>query len=196
MIKNSSAGLGMAYPFNKEILMKEDQNLSIVIYKNNGLTIIELMIVISLIAMLMAIGVVSYKTLGVTNKLNTATNDIYYDFVFARTKAMEGQSCVTISFNKTIKINGIDTNIDYLITESKICDVNDISKILKMKKLDKNISLLQSISQITFDHQGFINGVSNTTLTVKIKASNKTLARDITINKFGRIRLGSIYESN
>ena len=164
---------------------------------NLGITIVELMIVIAIVAMIMAIGVVSFKTLGANNRLNAISRDIYYDFIFAKTKAMEGQTCVTILFNRTLKINGTNSTIDYLITESKTCDTNDLSNILKIKKLDKNISItLSNNNPLTFDQQGFINGVNNKTLTIKVKTSNKTIARDLTINRLGRIRLGNIYEAN
>ena len=137
-------------------------------------------------------------------KLNEATNEIFYDLLFAKIKAMENQTYIRVCFDKEININNQNIKSDYLIAEAKIgstdCTFNNLKKILLQKNITRygiNINKQINVSNITFDPNGFIIGINNTTLKFTTKPpGDKTLVKEIKINRFGRITVGDIYEQN
>lgn len=104
-----------------------------------GLTLIELMITISIIAILMSLAVPSFQSMTASSNLTTATNDLVNTLAQARSnairrggrvtvcKSVNGTQCATtgnweqgwIVFNDTTK-SGTDANVDTVagITEA------------------------------------------------------------------------------
>ena len=162
---------------------------------SNGMTLVELMVVIAIMAILLFFTSSAFTTHGPLNKLGSISKEIYYDLYFAKFRAMEDQREVSICFDKNLRINGENRIFDYLIVKSWNCD-NFVNPIKRKKITTKKISISTHPSKITFSPTGFLEGLNNTTLTIEAKGYGKSIARDIVINRLGRIVLGDVYEKN
>lgn len=63
-----------------------------------GFTLIELMVVITILGVLLAVGIPSFQQLIVNNRIVTNTNDMVADFALARSEALKrgGSTVVTV----------------------------------------------------------------------------------------------------
>ena len=159
------------------------------------MTLVELMVVIAIMSILLFFTSTAFTTHSPLNTLGSISKEIYYDLYFAKFRAMEDQREVSICFDKNLRINGANRSFDYLIIRSWTCD-NIINPIKRKKITTKNISISTHPSKITFSPTGFLEGLNNTTLTIEASGHGKPIARDIVINRLGRIVLGDVYEKN
>ncbi len=173
--------------------------------KDEGFTLVELMVVITLIALMLLMGQATFKTRKWVNKLNSESKEFYYDLIFAKMTALENQNYISICFNRNMKINN-DSNstpIDYIIIKSDDCNLTSITNpddIIKIKQAEKGsvrVNKIISSPRVTFDPNGFVDGITNLTISLTTSPPNNTkIAQDVTINRFGRIRVGNTYETN
>jgi len=194
----------MTFMLRRQSRIKGKENTNISNIKNllgsNGLTLIELMVVISIIGIMLLSGGFYLKNFSAQNKLNNLAQNVFDDLTFAKFKAMEGQTFISICFDKNIKINnGTPVTMDYLIVRSMDCNASHFDAILKTRVMSEgttNFTKQINTNRITFDPNGFVEGVNNITLTLKAHHADEDIAKDIIINRFGRIVIGDMYEEN
>ena len=66
-------------------------------YRSRGFTLIELMVVISIMAVLLGIGVPSFKSFIAGQRVKTAAGDFSLALVFARSEAIKRNADVTVT---------------------------------------------------------------------------------------------------
>ena len=66
-------------------------------YRSRGFTLIELMVVISIMAVLLGIGVPSFKSFVAGQRVKTAAGDFSLALVFARSEAIKRNADVTVT---------------------------------------------------------------------------------------------------
>jgi len=64
--------------------------------KSSGFTLIELIVTVSIAAILMSIAVPSFKTMIDSNRLSTGTNELVSAFILARSEALKRSQTVTV----------------------------------------------------------------------------------------------------
>ncbi len=61
-----------------------------------GLTLVELMVVITIVAVLLALGVPSYRYVTSSNRVSSEVNALLGDLMFARSEAIKEGATVTV----------------------------------------------------------------------------------------------------
>ncbi len=167
--------------------MRRDKNRS-----RSGLTLMEVMVAIAIVAILTGIAYPSFRKMRASLRLNAAARALYGDIQLARIKAMEKSVSYTIIFGQ--QVSGV--TYDYVIIEDKnnngICDSPDcgttgddviIKKVLISSEFP-HISISPNISYLRFNMRGFVSSNGSITLTNQYGKSAK-----VTISALGRIKL-------
>lgn len=76
----------------------------------NGFTLIELMVTISVAAILLALAAPAFQGLLISNRITAQTNDLVSDLAFARSEAIKRGVRVTVCFANTATTCGAGTN--------------------------------------------------------------------------------------
>lgn len=85
-----------------------------------GFTLIELVVSISILAVLSGIGAPAFMSMISTQRLKTATFDLYATLTFARSEAIKRNSVVTIAPRGGNFANGYDVDTGGLVLRSQI----------------------------------------------------------------------------
>ncbi len=174
--------------------------------KQNGFTLVELMVVIAIIAIITTIAIPTYKHMRANFRLKGAGKELFSDLIFCKTKATETGNGCTVIFNKTI---GSET-YDYVLIQDKqtnpsdsgYCEYDAADKLILKRKIDKEYKNViisgntlgrndNNLSMIRFNRRGFpLNnngGFGGGSITFKETTYGKTLK--ISINKVGKITI-------
>ena len=168
-----------------------------------GVTLVELLIVVVLAAILMSIGVPSYKYVTNSNRMSTEINSLLGDLQYARSEAVrEGQNvtvCVAQSTNPASPScaasgtatwqNGwiifADVNNDGVIDTTK----DPVLRIQNALTSSDTLVANPATSTITFNKEGFAHlGNATTTITLDDSADDKTYARCLDITQAGMMQ--------
>jgi len=76
----------------------------------NGFTLIELMVTISVAAILLALAAPSFQSLMISNRITAQTNDLVSDLAFARSEAIKRGATVTVCFANSATSCGAGTD--------------------------------------------------------------------------------------
>ncbi len=108
--------------------------------KNNGFTLIELMVALAIFGILIAVAAPSFTGMMANFRLKQAMQDIYSNFQLAKTTAIKTNSLCTVTFNQTVGAEtydyvvyiDADGDLEYdageqLITRIKWSDYKDVS---------------------------------------------------------------------
>ncbi len=74
-------------------------------YKQSGFTLLELLIVVTIVGILGMLAVPSYRTLLLNNRLATATNDLLADLALARAESSRTGKRVTLCISSNAETN-------------------------------------------------------------------------------------------
>jgi type IV fimbrial biogenesis protein FimT len=165
-----------------------------------GVTLVELLIVVVLAAILMSIGVPSYKYVTNSNRMSTEINSLLGDLQYARSEAVrEGQNvtvCVAQSTNPSSPScaasgtatwqNGwiifADVNNDGIIDTTK----DPVLRIQNALTSSDTLVANPATSTITFNREGFAHlGNATTRMTLDDSADDTTYARCLDITQAG-----------
>ncbi len=167
-----------------------------------GVTLIEMMMVITVAAILMGIGVPSYRYVTTSNRVSTEVNDLLGDMQFARSEAIkEGQS-VTVcpSSNGTSCLAGTTTWQQGWIVFSDVngnAAVNAPSDVVlrvqaAFTSAQDTFQSDNAVSAVTFNREGFAVGLPATaagyiTLTLHSTPNNSQWTRCLQIGMVGML---------
>ena len=132
-----------------------------------GFTLIETITVMSIVAILMAIGVPSYRYITTANRMSSDINGLLGDFQYARAEAIkEGQTvsvCATTDF-VSCTTAGVAWQTGWLVfTDSPaLGTINGNDTVLRVQKAFSNQDTLQgdnTIRFVSFNREGFTTGL-------------------------------------
>lgn len=164
-----------------------------------GFSLIELMVSISLLAMLAISGIPSFLSLIQSNRVDAQANDFISHLNFARSEAVKRATRITLckSANQTSCTSNGDWDQGWIVfvDDQNQAAVQDPSAILRVHgnldntHLSANGSLVDSVS---YNEQGFINPLTGTffggTFTL-CSGGSGSIAKTITLNSTGRAKL-------
>jgi type IV fimbrial biogenesis protein FimT len=137
----------------------------------SGMTLVELMVTIMLVAILMTIGIPSYRYVTNSNRATSEVNSLLADMQFARAEAIKEGQFVTVcpSTNSTSCVaNSSIWNTGWIVFSdvngNGIVDAGDT--VLRVEKAfsvagDSFISD-NNVSVLTFNREGFVSGLPST----------------------------------
>jgi type IV fimbrial biogenesis protein FimT len=168
-------------------------------YASRGVTLVEILVVMGIVAMLMAIGIPSYKYVTNANRISAEINGLLGDLQFARSEAIkegrtvsvcvssDGTSCLTVSPDTNWQkgwivfsdVNGdgnIDTTTGDLLLRAQP----------RFKGTD-SFSANNTISAITFNREGFASVTNGTLITLHASPVSQGSTRCLSVTLVGLI---------
>lgn len=167
-----------------------------------GVTLIELLVVMVIVAILMSIGIPSYRYITTDNRMSTEANQLLGDLQFARSEAVrEGQSitvCVASSTNPTsptCAASGTTTWEKGWIVFSDINGDQTIDAgdpVLRIENTfigGDTFGSSNNVSAITFNRSGFVNqlGASQVKVTLKESTDSSAYTRCLYLSQAGML---------
>ncbi len=169
--------------------------------KNRGFTLIELMVTVSIAAILLSIAVPSFKTMLKNNRVTTSSNEFVAALILARSEALKRNNTVSVCTttdqqscsNSTDFANGWivflncndDGSIDNGASDTS-CDGAPEEIIKVHEKLNK-VSIKstgEAKSILTYQYSG-----RSDTVTLELKEEGKnTVEKKIIISRTGRVK--------
>jgi type IV fimbrial biogenesis protein FimT len=160
----------------------------------SGVTLVELMMTLSLVGILMAIGVPSYKYVTNANRLSAEVNGLLGDMQFARAEAIkEGQTVVicsstdraTCSGNTSWKTGWI---VFSDVNNNKSVDAGDtIWRVQNGFNSNDTFVADNNTAAVSFNREGFAPGANAVTITLKDSTANQKWTRCLKINIVGML---------
>lgn len=143
-----------------------------------GITMLELVMVISIAAILMVIGVPSFRYMSTANRISSEVNGLIGDMQFARAEAIkEGQNVVACASSDGATCNNTNTWQNGWVVCSDInnsgnCDAGDpIFRVQKAFTSTDTFTASGNTTSIPFNREGFAVGLPGI---VTIKLHNAT----------------------
>lgn len=167
-----------------------------------GVTLVELLTVITIVGVLMAVGIPSYKYVTTDNRTSTEANELLGDLQFARSEAVrEGQAitvCVASSTNPTspsCAASGTTTWQNGWIVfgdlnNDQTIDTGDpVLRIQNAFASSDTFGSSNSVSAVTFNRSGFVNqlGAAQVTVTLHDSTSYVTYTRCLYLTQAGML---------
>jgi type IV fimbrial biogenesis protein FimT len=153
--------------------------------KPRGFTLIELMVTLSLMGILMALAIPSFQQLIASQRLSSATNELYVSLLQAR--SVNGTQTWTQGW-----ITFVDST---RTTANPSVDANE-TKTFVVQGLSDNLIIKGNLGYVSFSADGqprsMLGGPGNGTLRVcssSSSLSDAVRARDLVINAVGRVTI-------
>jgi len=140
---------------------------------DKGFTLVELMITLSIAAILMSMAVPSFTTAIKNNRLTTQANELISSLNYARSEAIRRGASVTLTSASA------NWHTGWTVTDK------DNVVIRNHTAFDGSSSLVGSATTLTYKSTGFINGASAITFTLCDDRTAET-GRAISISLTGR----------
>lgn len=175
-----------------------------------GLTIIELMVVMVILAVVLAMGLPSLRDFLVRGQVGTITSEFSNDVARARTEAINRNGCVTICLSSntsnaltggtpTCATSGSDWQVGWIVFANPSCSstqnnpTTNGSTLISVRQKGAGTFELSPASgsamrRITFDARGVTTGVQkNLTLAYTPENTDSPHYRSICISSAGRV---------
>lgn len=175
-----------------------------------GLTIIELMVVMVILAVVLAMGLPSLRDFLVRGQVGTITSEFSNDVARARTEAINRNGCVTICLSSntsnaltggtpTCATSGSDWQVGWIVFANPSCSstqnnpTTNGSTLISVRQKGADTFELSPASgsamrRITFDSRGVTTGVQkNLTLAYTPENTDSPHYRSICISSAGRV---------
>jgi type IV fimbrial biogenesis protein FimT len=165
-----------------------------------GFTLVELATVMTIVAILIAIGVPSYRYVTTSNRVSAEVNGLMGDLQFARSEALkEGQTvsvCISSTDGKSCVTGTNSWENGWIVFSDPTgnATVDGNSTILRVQKQFSSKDTFQdNIHAVTFNREGFATnlGTANVTLTLHDPTSSKSWTRCLSMTPTGAMNIDS-----
>ncbi|MDB6089138.1 MAG: putative typeIV fimbrial fimT-related pilin [Gammaproteobacteria bacterium] len=164
-----------------------------------GFTLVELVTVMSIVAILMGIGVPSYRYITTSNRLSAEVNGLLGDLQFARSEAIkEGQTVsVCSSTDGTTCANSSTWNSGWIVFSDTgtVGTVDGNDALLRVQKAfsplatsgGDSFQASNNVTTVTFNREGFAVGLPNAgaLLTLHDSSNNQNYTRCLSATLVG-----------
>lgn len=171
-------------------------------YKQNGFTLLELLVAIALMGILMAVGIPSFNSMIATNELADTTNDLVLSLKRARAEAIaSGRDVIVCSSIDAATCSGVGGNWNqgWLVLVDRNMDGNYVEadgELVWVKQMDGNTSVTITPSPflgfandfthtVTYSHTGELKDGTAGAFQVCSGVTNGYPRRDITVTVAG-----------
>ncbi|MEN9463835.1 MAG: hypothetical protein RL217_16 [Pseudomonadota bacterium] len=145
-------------------------------YKIRGVTLVELLTVISIIGVLTVVGIPAFKTMTSNRQADRLSQELQLDLAYARNAALTSA--------KTVKMKPKSS-------WSKGWEIKEGSTMLREKGANKDIAnageISSSITEIQFDNRGQATVAGGSKFSVSVSGCSGNRKRDIHINSIGQL---------
>jgi type IV fimbrial biogenesis protein FimT len=163
--------------------------------QQSGVTLIELMVTISIVAILLAIGVPSYKYVTVANRTSSEVNGLLGDMQYARSEAIkEGQAVVVCSSKDQATCAGSSSWATGWIVFSDLNGNGSYDAgepVLRVQgalsSSGDTLAADQNTKAVSFNREGFAPGANIVTVTLHDSTSNQQWTRCLKISTVGML---------
>lgn len=167
-----------------------------------GVTLVELLTVLTIVVILTAIGVPSYRYVTTANRVATESNSLLGDLQYARSEAVREGQQVTVCVSK----NGSSCDSATLppawqegwiiySNPNSVAAVDSNDPLLRQEKAFSGTDTFQSSNttyQINFSRDGFANlGAASMQVTLHDSTANKLYSRCLLISQAGMMSVQS-----
>ena len=164
--------------------MNRDQHI-----EQRGVTMVELIIVICIVAILMAIAAPSYKYVTTANRVSSEVNGLLGDLQFARAEAIkEGQTitvCATTN-GASCAAAGTPWTGGWLVFTGAAPTANGLLRIQKPLSSGDQLTGNNNVSAVSFSREGFAASLpTGATLTLQDSTANIAYTRCLNITLVG-----------
>ena len=168
--------------------------------KQPGFTLIEMMLAISVLAVLLAVGVPNFRDFVRNSRMTSAANDVLSDFNLARSEAVKRRVPVTLC-----KWDGADCATDdtdpfrqwIIFVDDDDDGINDSGElVLREREIHDSLTVTVNGWKLRYQPNGFPRSITDTeavsqmiicdSLGNKISVGGVSAARGITISATGR----------
>lgn len=161
-----------------------------------GFTLTELMIVITIVAVLMAMGVPSYRYVTTANRASAEVNALLGDMQFARSEAVREGQTVTVCISTdgaTCTANNNKWQGGWIVfsdaNSNQTVDANE--PVLRTKNaFASQDSFTSTVSAVTFNREGFGKALPNAgvLMTLHDPTNTSTYTRCLSISLVGTVK--------
>lgn len=165
--------------------------------RTQGFTLIELLVAIAIIAILMGIGVPSYRYITYSSRIASEMNSLTGSLQFARAEAIkEGLSVTVCATTTTTSCSGASTwNTGWIVfaDANGNATVDAGERILRIEggfTGGDTFVASNSVAAITFNREGFVSGLPADPVTITLTPPNTTQTRwtrCLAVGKIGRM---------
>lgn len=159
-----------------------------------GITLIELLTVITIVAILFAIGIPSFQYVTNKNRISGEVNGLLGDMQFARSEAIKQGLTVTVcsSTNSTTCSNNTSWRTGWIVFSDLNGDgaVQNGEPILRVQRAlapGDSFDADQGAKFISFNREGFAMQNSTVTVTLHAQVPNASSTRCVQINMVGQL---------
>ncbi|WP_295803178.1 GspH/FimT family pseudopilin [uncultured Microbulbifer sp.] len=169
-------------------------------FKQRGLTLIELMVTLAVLAIIVAIAVPNFNTMIANNRALTLGEDLATALNFARTEAVKRGARVSLCGSTDgASCDGGFANNWLVVVDSAASDdaaavtVDTVLRQWQAPGANETVAATQggnAVSFIRFTRKGMLGRSANGAVTVNASASGCTTARDVTVGLAGLLNMG------
>jgi type IV fimbrial biogenesis protein FimT len=175
-----------------------------------GLSLIEMIVGVSIVSILMAIGVPSYRYVTNSNRVSAEVNGLLLDLQFARSEAIKEGRTVSVCPGTAAGgcTNGTTWQGGWIVFmdingDGAVSDANDVVLRAQASFAATNDTFTSdnAVKFVTFNREGFAIGLPDTpagfvTATLHDKTASKQWTRCLEISTIGRLRTERAGDAN
>jgi type IV fimbrial biogenesis protein FimT len=165
----------------------------------SGFTLIEVLTVITIAAILMALGVPSYQYITNTNRISGEVNGLLGDMQYARSEAIkEGQNVTVCASNNPTALTPVcsgsiawqsgwivfsDANSDHVVNGNDV-----VLRVQRAFSFGDTFNASNATKWVTFNREGFAPNIGNkVTITLHAAVANPSSTRCLQISIVGQL---------
>jgi len=166
-------------------------------WKQRGFTLTELLAVVTIVAILLSIGVPSYRYIGTSYRMSSEVNALLGDLMFARSEAIkEGQFVTTCASADGATCSGSTAwNTGWIVFSNGPNGAQPSVGVLRMQQkftgaTPDTFTANNGVSAVTYNREGFATtaaGFPNTTITLHDPTANPVWSRCLWITPQGML---------